>query len=125
MHVSTYTQPDLATDTARRLEALGLLTTKEPMTTEDPFDGLSVLGQRSPAGVELAVAEAEDACPACRLPMAATAGPGCVLADEHEIEVVPPWAGPPEVLRRRYDPPTDEIAARLHFARTMAEIDDA
>lgn len=110
---------DVATDTARRLEVLGLLTTKEPlMTTDDaPFDGLSVLGQRSPAGEKLAVAEADDVCPACRLPMAGSAGPGCALADEHEVEVFP--------QRRRFDPPTGEIAARLRFARTMSEADDA
>jgi hypothetical protein len=53
------------------------------------FDGMSSLGERTPRALEeLVPGEVSDDCPACGAPMSSPARPGCVLVDEHEIELL-------------------------------------
>lgn len=62
---------------------------------EPAFDGMTSLGDRSPAGEELASSEDVDVCPSCGLPLSGPAAIDlldrvlvCELPEEHETEVI-------------------------------------
>jgi hypothetical protein len=73
-------------------DALGWPQPPPPEDEEGPFDGLSVIGQRTEAGEDLAAAEQDDTCPSCGEPMTEPAGLRCQLAEEHETEILDPLA---------------------------------